>query len=353
MICRAKLIPLLLPLMLPPHHDLLKIRRPSLWLMVVLLFALPRPAAATTVVVNLRNGDRITGELVAQETNHVVVSTSWAGNLALPLTTIGGLRTATGKDLLPPPATPPQTLASAPSSVAASKPKPAPPTAPPKRLHTSVQLGSTLMFGARDQEILYARVKSSYEKPYQHDAKKFFRTIADYSADYGKTENIQSANRMTASLKTDFDLGTKSYCYNVVSGGYDEIRKIDRHYEIGPGMGYHIVKRPAFEFDLEGGLNYQAQFRSTGGNPDSLYVRAAEDTTWKLNSRLSFSKKFEFFINSEDLEQFRFRLDATASYKLIENLSLNLTLLDQYDTAPAPKVDQNELQIRSTIGITF
>ena len=41
------------------------------------------------------------------------------------------------------------------------------------------------------------------------------------------------------------------------------------------------------------------------------------------------------------------------SYKLIENLSLNLSLLDQYDTDPAPKVGQNELQIRSTIGITF
>jgi hypothetical protein len=37
----------------------------------------------------------------------------------------------------------------------------------------------------------------------------------------------------------------------------------------------------------------------------------------------------------------------------VDNFSLNLSLLDVYDTDPAPKVNRNELQIRSSIGITF
>lgn len=301
----------------------------------------------------MRNGDRITGDLIAQETNHIVVITSWAGRLTLPLETVGGVRTATGEDLLKPQVS---AVASAPAprtAVAAAKPKVATPAAAPKRFRNNIQFGSTLMFGARDQQILFARVKSSYEHPYPHEAKKFFRTIADYSADYGETENIRSANRMTASLKTDFDLGKRSYCYNVASGGYDEIRRIDSHYEVGPGMGYHAIKASDFELNLEGGLNYQVQRRSTGENIDSMYLRAAEDVTWKLNSRISFSKKFEFFLNGDDPEQFRFRLDANLSYKLIDNLSLNFSVLEQYDTDPAPRVDQNEVQFRSTIGITF
>jgi putative salt-induced outer membrane protein YdiY len=331
----------------------------ALWL-AGLAWLLPAfSAGAVNVVVLLRNGDRITGELVAQQTNHVIIQTSWAGKLSLPVPTIGGLRTVSGEDLLRAADVPAAAALPAPRAevVTAAKPKttPPPPAAKPqpKRLRHNLQLGSNLMFGARDQQVLFARVKSSYERPYEYDPKKFFRTSADYSADYGETENIRSANRMTGSLKTDFDLGTRSYCYNLASGGYDEIRKIDLRYEIGPGMGYHLIKHPAFEFDVEAGLNYQLQYQSTGGKPDSIYVRAAEDTTWRLNSRFSLTKKFEFFVNGEDPEQFRFRLDATASYRLIENLSLNLTVLDQYDTAPAPKVDQNEVQIRSTIGITF
>ena len=123
--------------------------------------------------------------------------------------------------------------------------------------------------------------------------------------------------------------------------------------EIGPGLGYHLVKTPAFEFDIEGGANYQVQLRSAGGNLDSVFIRAAEDATWKLTPRCSVSEKYEFFVNAEDFSQYRFRLDSTLSYKLIENLSLNLTLIDLYDTDPAPNVDRNELQIRTSIGITF
>lgn len=317
----------------------------------LILLASASLGAAANVVVQLRNGDRITGELVAQETNHLVVITSWAGKLSLPLETVGGVRSASGENLIKAQEAAAPTAAA--PKVAAAKPTPVQPAAAPKRFRNNIQFGSTLMYGARDQQILFARVKSSYEHPYPHEAKKFFRTIADYSADYGKTENIRSANRMTASLKTDFDLGKRSYCYNVASGGYDEIRKIDAHYEVGPGLGVHLFRASAVEFDLEGGLNYQAQRRGAGANTDSLYVRAAEDLTWKLNSRISLTKKFEFFLNSDDPEQFRFRLDANLSYKLIENLSLNFSVLEQYDTDPAPKVDQNEVQFRSTIGITF
>jgi len=72
----------------------------ALWL-AGLAWLLPAfSAGAVNVVVLLRNGDRITGELVAQETNHVVIQTGWAGRLSLPVPTIGGLRTVSGEDLL-------------------------------------------------------------------------------------------------------------------------------------------------------------------------------------------------------------------------------------------------------------
>lgn len=333
---------------LPKRHNLF----PSIFLILIAAIcfvALPERAIAQEVFVRLKNGDRITGRLLAQETNHVIIATSWAESLALPISSISGFTTLTGAEIYSAQQAEP---APKPSPVAAAKAKlPAP--APPKSIRGSVQLGSDLQYGARDRELFFARIKASYEKPYKHDPKRFFRTFADYSADYGETEKVKSANRMTGSLKTDFDLSNNTYFYNVGSGGYDEIRKIDAHYEVGPGLGYHVVKNKTFDFDLEGGVNYQVQLRSAGGNLDSLFIRAAEDTTWRIAPRLSFSKKFEFFVNGEDFSQFRFRFDSTFSYKLIENLSLNFSVIDLYDTDPAPTVDQNEFMIRSSIGITF
>ena len=314
--------------------------------LLLALIGAAKQATSQEVHVRLRNGDRITGRLLAQETNQITIATSWNDSLSLPIASVSGFETVSGVNLY---TVPQSDSSSKPLIASAIKPSPA----KPKATRTSLQFGSDIQSGARDRQLLYARLKASYEKPYTHDPKKFFRTFADYSADYGETENVKSANRMTGSLKTDFDINNRSYFYNVGSGGYDEIRKIDAHYEIGPGLGYHLVKTPAFEFDIEGGANYQVQLRSAGGNLDSVFIRAAEDATWKLTPRCSVSEKYEFFVNAEDFSQYRFRLDSTLSYKLIENLSLNLTLIDLYDTDPAPNVDRNELQIRTSIGITF
>jgi putative salt-induced outer membrane protein YdiY len=303
--------------------------------------------AAQDIFVRLRNGDRITGRLLAQETNHVIIATSWAEVLSLPVTSISGFETMGGEPLY----SAPQPTRTTKSDISAAKAKPA--AVPPRSIRGSIQLGSDILYGARDRELIYARIRASYEQPYTSNPRRFFRTFGDYSADYGETEKVKSANRMTGSVKTDFDLGDRSYCYNVGSGGYDEIRKIDAHYEVGPGLGYHLRKSPVFDFDVEGGVNYQVQLRSAGDNLDSLFIRAAEDATWKIAPRLSFTEKFEFFVNAEEFSQFRFRFDSTFSYQLIENLSLNLSVVDLYDTDPAPTVDENEFQIRSSIGITF
>jgi putative salt-induced outer membrane protein YdiY len=339
------------------NDELLKTRALALGLAGLMLLIPAIPAGAVNVVVQLRNGDRITGTLVAQETNHVVITTSWAGEFALPIATIGGLRTATGQDLLPPAVAP--TVSTAPPASPAQRSvavaaKPAPPgAAKPKRWRNSIQVGSNLAFGARDSQTVFTRVKSTYEHPFPSDAKKFFRTTADYLADYGETENVQSANRMNGGSKTDLDLGKNSYAYAAASTGFDEVRKIDFQYEIGPGLGFHLIKKPTFTFNVESGVNYQGQQRSAGVNLDSIYWRLGEDFVWKITPRLSWSKKFEFFLDGEDAQEFRFRLDSNLNYELIKNLSLILNLTDTFDTEPAVRVNKNELQIRSAIGITF
>jgi putative salt-induced outer membrane protein YdiY len=309
---------------------------------------------AREVVLQLRNGDRLTGRLLAQETNAVIVATSWAESLVIPLSAVGGLRAVTGEDLLPPPATTEAPPKPTPAKVVAAKPAAKPVAkADPKRLRHNVQLGANVNFGARDSELIYGRLKSTYERPYDEHPNLFFRTFADYSVDYGRTEKLVSANRMSGSLKTDFDVNPKVYAYNAASCGFDEVRRIDFQYEAGPGAGVRVLTRTNLALSLESGLNYQAQERADDEHVDSLYLRAANNLTWKISPRLTFSEKFEFFLDSDDPEEYRFRLDATLSLKVLENISLNLTVLDFFDTSPAANVDKNELQIRSSIGITF
>ena len=143
------------------------------------------------------------------------------------------------------------------------------------------------------------------------------------------------------------------YVYDAAGAGYDEIRKIDHRFAIGPGLGYHLLKLTNFVVNTEAGFNYQAEYRTDDTQTENFYLRLAEQVGWKINTRFSLDEKFEFFPQVENFSQYRFRLESSLKYHLNQNLFLSLTLLDQYDTSPAPGVPQNDLQIRSSIGVKF
>jgi hypothetical protein len=84
----------------------------------------------------------------------------------------------------------------------------------------------------------------------------------------------------------------------------------------------------------------------------NVYYRFAEDVSWKLNSRFTLVEKFEVSPRV-DFGGMRARFDSTLSYEVWRNLSLNLTVLDFYDSQPADDVGRNEVQIRSALGVKF
>jgi hypothetical protein len=81
-------------------------------------------------------------------------------------------------------------------------------------------------------------------------------------------------------------------------------------------------------------------------------MRHSEDVTWKISRALTFSEKVEFMpqVNFAD---YRTRAESTLSYALWRNLSLHLSVLDLYDSKPAEGVTPNDLQVHSSLGITF
>jgi hypothetical protein len=82
-------------------------------------------------------------------------------------------------------------------------------------------------------------------------------------------------------------------------------------------------------------------------------VRIAEIFAWRIWEKLTADAKVEFFPNLEDIGRYRLRLEGTLRYPVSKMLSLNLDLIDLYDTNPAQNIPNNDLQIRSSLGVTF
>ncbi|MCX8092119.1 MAG: DUF481 domain-containing protein [Verrucomicrobiae bacterium] len=331
------------------------------------------PAAAQEVILHLRGGDRIAGKILAEDATNVVLRTPWIERLPVPLSAIERRETvpspASTNAPAPsvaqatasaPPSTPATTPAAPPPASAAAQPQPQPPekpsattARPPKRWKAQVSMGTDLQFGARDRELFYGRAKLTYELPYPNNPRRFFRSIADYSVDFGRTDGTKSTDRMYGSLKTDFDVGERVFVYNLIGAGYDSVRKIDLQYEVGPGAGYRLFNRPKFAMNLEAGANYQAQERADSPSVRKVYLRLAEDFTWKLHPRVTWIEKAEWLPSAEDPGQFQLRFESSLSFGLWQNLALKLTVLDLYDTRPARGVDKNEVLVRSSLELTF
>ncbi|MEP6662238.1 MAG: DUF481 domain-containing protein [Verrucomicrobiota bacterium] len=332
---------------------------------------------AQQFIFNLRNGDKISGDILTETTNQITISNVWLKTFTLPLSEIKSRETISSlvakiNAPTPPAATnaPVVTATNAPATnvaVVAKAPVPAvipvtPPVKPkaPSAWHGDLQVGTDVGLSSTERQLYYGRFKITYAPlpdpahPGSTRLIERFRNIFDYNGSYGTTDGILSANRMDGSSKTDFDLGhnRRYFAYNLIGAGYDEISKINFRYEVGPGMGYHVFARTNFVLNAEIGYNYQVQFLDGQDKTERYYYRVAEDFTWKISKTLTLDEKFEFF-PKVDFQEYRARFESNLHYWILANLSFNLTILDIYDTQPPNGITRNDLQIRSSVGVKF
>jgi hypothetical protein len=304
---------------------------------------------AQSVILHLRNGDRITGTIIGEDSVKVVVSTPWSKELEVPLSQIEKRET-------PPPLLTVTNVVVGGQTNLVAVVKAVPLTNTNTFWHRwsgEAAVGLDLERGATDHNLYYARAKLNYAQPYVSDPKEFFRNMINYDLAYGKTDGTTSDDRMNFSDKTDFDLSRKYYLYNLGAVGYDKVRLIDLQYEEGPGLGYHWITKSNFLVNLELGADYQVQDRTDDTRTESAYYRLGQDLTWKIKKDMTLTEKFEYFQRAEYAEQFRMRFESNLSYSLLLHFALNFTVVDLYDTQPAATIPNNDFQFRTSLSAKF
>ena len=348
----------------------MKWRSRGKWFAAGLLLA-AYSAFSQTVSIDLKGGDRITGHIVSETNNTVVLSNAFSREIIIPAGEI------TKRTVVPAPtnaAIAKVAVTNAPAKtngVALAKAIAATNnlfTSPLlKDWHGDILLGADLTFSERNRQVYNAKAKLIYT----HGR---FKSVFDYDATYGRVEVEETelvrlfgggttnvthkttktdANRMNGSIKTDFDLTKKWYAYNLAGMGYDQIRKIDLRYEIGPGLGYHLIQWSNFFANVEAGANYQKEERDDGTELSTFFGRLAENAAWKITPRLSWDEKFEYMPRLEDPGEYRMRFEMNLRYAMLQNVFFNLSLLDIYDSLAVSGVTQNDVQVRSSIGVKF
>lgn len=390
-------------------------------LLICLFLVTEAHATGRIAVLYLFNGDRVTGRVLDESKTNIVLQTDWVPRMDVPNHLIRSREILLPPDIpglpkptvKPSPAPTPKVAAPAAkapvAAVAKVDPKPAPkdspkPTAPakpavaakskpkPKPAAKTVakkpkpssktaakkstakapvlakakakpkvkgvwshdlRLGTDLQYSAVERKIYHTRLRSSYSRG-------SFRNLIDFSYSYGKSDGVVSADRLVATMKSNYTPRDRWYAYHQGSTGYDIIRRIEFRYQVGPGAGYHLVKGKPFLFDksklslnLETGGEFEDKRATSGISNQKYFWRIAENGTWTINDSLTLSEELEFFPQIGELVSHRYRFEANAAYKLLKNMTLNLTFLAEADPESLKDFEPESVQIRSSLGLKF
>ncbi len=316
------------------------------WLVIFILCAALASPAQTAL--QLKNGDRISGKIVSEDTNQVVIATSWGTQQTLPLSLIEK------RVELPGAVVPPLTNAPALAATNAAPPPKivAPPVVakPPKLWNFDIQLGANLEVNQLQSETYNGSLRANYLGP-------LLRHNICYNGSYGRADGVVSANRMDGNIRSEYDFtkGKRAFVFNAVGAGYDTVRKVDITYDESAGVGYKFLTMPKLSMSGDVGMNYQEQFFSDRTRTDYLSLRVGESLGWCVTPRLGIDEKAEFYPHLTRIGDYRVRLEVNTTYKLnpLGNIYLNFSVIDVYDTTPAAGVTPNDLQVRSTLGLKF
>lgn len=345
-------------------------------------------AVGEPVVVFLGNGDRVTGEITSENKTRIILKSPVAGRLTIPRDQIirmvspaalaaesaktnAPVAAATpaatpGPDSAPPPAAAPAPVAvPAPAALPMATAQAAPPvsTNAPARndpwlpgwltgawtnWHGNVQFGANVGWGTTDRYALFANASAS---------KKWGRTtsLVNYSLNYGAVNDVMNANRMRGDTKVDVELSgnRRLYSYGLGGAGYDDIRQIEMEYLFGAGMGYRFLDRPGLVLSGELGSQYQSFSFSNASERETMAARIGENLTTKFGNNVTLTQRLGFTPGFEDFSDYQIRFGLTLSMPLFKPLTLNLNIIDEFDSKPAPGVSRNDLQVSTTIGLNF
>jgi hypothetical protein len=118
-------------------------------------------------------------------------------------------------------------------------------------------------------------------------------------------------------------------------------------------LGYQLVKKTNLVLRVEGGFHFDVHNFEDNRQDDTYYHRLAQDLRWNLGTIISVDEKLEYLPQFDTFMEYKLRVEANVRLWLRSNLYLNLTMIDLFDTVTAQGVEQNDLQVRSSVGVRF
>jgi len=134
---------------------------------------------------------------------------------------------------------------------------------------------------------------------------------------------------------------------------YDRFQNLDLRFVLGGGAGFHAWKNDKSSLDLLAGMAYNRSSFSTPSVRNAAEFYWGNEYSLKLTSATSLVQTYRMFNDLTELGTYRVNFDIGLSAKLLAWLSWNVSLSDRYLSDPAPGRKTNDFHYTTGLAITF
>jgi putative salt-induced outer membrane protein YdiY len=180
----------------------------------------------------------------------------------------------------------------------------------------------------------------------------FFNSLFARSSTNGQ-QAVTSANSLRGGARYEVNVSDRIFTFGFANAETDSVQHLDIRDVFGGGAGIRLAQNKSTTFDLFSGASLNQESFSTSSTPDrtSGELLFGQDSSYKLFERATVGTRLSFYPNMTVPGEYRAQLDATATTKLNHWLGWQFTVSNLYVSNPAVGARNNELLLST--GIRF
>jgi putative salt-induced outer membrane protein YdiY len=321
--------------------------------------------------VTLKNGDRVTGDILKKDAGTLTIKSTYMGTIAIPWDQVSDIKSDKPLTIVLPTGPVQGTVSTADGTLhVQGRPQPVP-------------LADVVAVRNADEEAAYEKLQHpGWGELWAGTAAVGLAGSAGNARTLTFTTGMKAA-RVTNTDKTSiyfnsinasaFANGVNSATAKAVRGGiaydhnitsrlfvsafndyeYDRFQDLDLRFVLGGGLGFHAVKTERSQLDLLFGADYNRSTYSTPLTQNAAEFFGGNDYTLKLTGATSLVQSFRIFDDFQNTGMYRINFDVGATTKVSKWLNWNVALSDRYLHHPALGRKTNDFLYTTGLGITF
>jgi putative salt-induced outer membrane protein len=174
-----------------------------------------------------------------------------------------------------------------------------------------------------------------------------------YSSSNASGTDLTTANAKRGGIAYNLNVAPKMFVFGLVDLENDQFQSLNLRFAPAGGVGYHVVKTANTTFDLSLGASLDKEFFTGGVDHSYAEVLIGEELTHKFSKTISMHELLVCFPNVSSVGNYRMNFDISAAAAIKKWMAFQISASDRYLSDPLPGRKTNDILFTTGLHFVF